>query len=736
MINEQDLFAELEAADKAGDTEHARMIANKIQEQRTAWSKANNLANNNIVDKYGIEGAEAKLREQGKGYSVADDMSGFEKVVTGIGRGGVDVGQGVKQLAFRAAEAKGFPMGDAVENLDHQIKKENEQFNKDFEGDWYAKGGRIGGQMAATAPAGMGVGALLKPAVSASRSLNALNYGKQGLGVGATEAAMMPTFGDNFWTEKAAQVGVGSALGTSLGTSVGALKGGRELLSDGVGATVQNAVNKGSNNKIARAFVGDSAERAENQALSARTGVALTPAEESGSRFGQGLESLAEQNLLTADDVLEKVTLPQLNQVKNYALKQADNISKSVKSVDQVGRDVQKLTNTITDKLVQSRSEAGRKLYGEIDRAAGGQNIVKIDNLNRALDEIIEEVKGVKGHTSKSLVNEAKALKASLNPKPKVKPYSYSSYGAKPVDDTVDSSMSASTALRQLQSWSSPKSGRIFKDIDDYGVNEHYKKKLADAILSDMDNVQGALGDKVRNANAVWRKGSEEIDALAASILGKVAGKNLASEINGFITNSIPPEKVIDTFRRARPTEIQAAMKYMDKYDPKMAKEFRSNYIRMAVEEAMVNANSSGAQQMLNPTQLLSSLGVRSGKGGVEGIDKLKIMFGQTPQGKQFVKDIIQLSRIKADAFGRNFSGTAVQNEANRLLSGIGQFMSGFMTMGKQAAGTIGHALGIKSVANNMIDQTPFTKTINPATNAGGYSALVSAPVVNEVNEK
>lgn len=710
MFNESELITALQKADAAGDAEAARHFAQVIQEQRTAWSKANFFSNNDIVNKYGIEGAEAKLREQGKGYSVADDMGKGEKILTGIGRGFTDVGQGSKQIGLRVGNFFGLTDDETVQNYDKKIRSENAQFEKDFADDWYAKGGRITGQIAATAPAGMGVGALMKPVAGSSRMINALNYGKQGAAVGATEAALMPTLTDDFVSEKASQLGLGAAFGGVLGTGTGLLKGGKELMQDGVGATVQNAVNKGAKNKIARAFVGDSAERAEREALSARTGVALTPAEKSGSRLGQGLESLAEQSLITADDVLEKSTIPSLNQLKDYALKQADSISKTVQTSDQVGIKVQQLTNTITNKLVQSRSEIGRKLYGEIDNMAKGQKIVKPDGVKQVFMEILEETEGVAGSDLQKVANQAKKMMSSF-----------------------EDGMTAKQALNQLQAWSSKKSGKLFKDIEGFGVDDVYKKRLSDALLADMDNVAGGLGDKVRIANQAWRKGSEEISALEASVLGRVAGKNLSSEINGFINNSIPPEKVVDTLKRARPTEIKAAIKYMDKFDPQMSKEFKANYIRMAVEDAMQNANSSGAQQVFNPTQLLNSLGVKGGRAGVEGIDKLKAIFNDVPGGKQFVKDIIELSRIKADAFGRNFSGTATQNEANRLLSSVGSFFTGFMDFGKQSLGTLGHTLGIKSVARNMIENTPFNKTINAATNAGGYSAMPAGAIVNQV---
>lgn len=715
MFNESELITALQKADAAGDAEAARHFAQVIQEQRTAWSKANFFSNNDIVNKYGIEGAEAKLREQGKGYSVADDMGKGEKILTGIGRGFTDVGQGVKQIGLRAGDMVGLTDEDTVKNYDAQVRKENAQFEKDFANDWYAKGGRITGQIAATAPAGMGVGALMKPVAGSSRMINALNYGKQGAAVGATEAALMPTLTDDFVSEKASQLGLGAAFGGVLGTGTGLLKGGKELMQDGVGATVQNAVNKGAKNKIARAFIGDSAERAQNDALEKRVQELVpefrfSPAEKSGSKLGQGLENLAKQNLLTADEVNDLFVMPQMENLKKYALRQADNISKTVQTSDQVGVKVQQLTNTITNKLVKSRSDIGRKMYGEIDNMARGQKIVKPDGVKQVFMEILEETEGVAGSDLQKVANQAKKMMSSF-----------------------EDGMTAKQALNQLQAWSSKKSGKLFKDIEGFGVDDVYKKRLSDALLSDMDNVAGGLGDKVRIANQAWRKGSEEISALEASVLGRVAGKNLSSEINGFINNSIPPEQVIDTLKRARPTEIKAAIKYMDKFDPQMSKEFKANYIRMAVEDAMQNANSSGAQQVFNPTQLLNSLGVKGGRAGVEGVDKLKAIFQDVPGGKQFVKDIIELSRIKADAFGRNFSGTATQNEANRLLSSVGSFFTGFMDFGKQSLGTLGHTLGIKSVARNMIENTPFNKTINAATNAGGYSAIPAGAIVNQV---
>ena len=99
MINESQLIAELEAADKAGVTAHAQMIADKIMEQRTAWSKANNFTNNNIVNKYGIEEADRQLREvYGGNYNAAEGMSNERQFAVSMGRGMMDPAQGVKQL--------------------------------------------------------------------------------------------------------------------------------------------------------------------------------------------------------------------------------------------------------------------------------------------------------------------------------------------------------------------------------------------------------------------------------------------------------------------------------------------------------------------------------------------------------------------------------------------------------------------------------------------------------------
>lgn len=742
MYNEDELSQALQNAHNAGDTQAAQHLASVINQQRDQFVAEQGLQDRTMVDELGIAGVLKFAGKSENDWSAADDMSQMDKFQVGMGKGFTDIGQGAMQLLQRGGNSK-LPehLQYDTEKLDNQIQQENQQFSKDLGDSNFASVGRFAGQTVGTAPIGGAVGMLAKPVMGASRLANAANMAKQGALVGATEASLMPTSGGgDFWSEKAAQTGMGAGFGGVLGGGIGAAKGVNELAKDSVGATVHNALNKGTTNKIGRAFIGDTAEKAEREALSLRTGVPLTPAELSGSRLGAGLESLAEQSLITADDVLEKSTMPGLNKLKDYALRQADTIGKSKKSVAQVGRNLQGLTKKITTNLVKTRSETGRKLYGEIDNLARGQKIVKNNNLNQVFDDIINDTNGLIGADSAAIAREVKILKASLNPTPKAQPYSYNQgYGAKQATQAIDDGMTAGHALRQLQAWSTSKSGKLFKDIDDYGVNQHYKQKLSEALLTDMDNVGGALGEKVKLANTAWRKGSQEIDSLEASILGQVTGKELSSELNGFITNTVAPEKVIAKFRSAAPEEVKAAMVYINKFDPAMAKEFKSNFIRMAVEEAQTGANSSGAQKILNPTQLLNSLGIKSSKAGVEGLEKLRAIFGDAPNGKQFITDVIELSRIKADAFGRNFSGTAVQNEANKLLSSIGQFATGFMNMGKQALGTVGHIAGIKSVAKTMIDKAPFKATIGSMgkpVNAGGYLSGAATPAfMNQVND-
>jgi len=508
MINEQELFLQIQKAEQAGDTAHAKKVADFIKQQRSAFSQANGFTNNSIVDKYGIDGTMQKLQETAPD-KVADTMGRFEKIMVGVGKGFTDIGQGAAQIAQRGANlySQGMGRGETTntENLDNQIRQENTQFNQDFEGDLYAKGGRLGGQIIGTAPLGGAVGSLAKPITSASRGVNALRYAKQGAAVGASEAALMPTFGDNFAQEKLSNIGVGTAFGGLFGSGIGAIKGGKELLKDGVGATIENSLNKGGKTGLGKVLTGNADDIAERQALYARNpDVLASKAQKSGSKYDKIIEEFGKSNVFLADQA-DDMASKELASLSKWVSGQADNIAKTANPTEQTFRNIQLLPKKITDKLVKARSETGRKLYGEVHNFAKGQRVINLDNVEKAMFNIIEDSRGVVGSDVQKIAAQSKQM---IN--------------------NFKNGFTAKQGHNQLKAWSTHGGGRLFKDIESFGADDYAKKQLSNALLKDMDNVDGELGDMLRIANQAWKKGSQEIEQVESSIFGKFSCINFS----------------------------------------------------------------------------------------------------------------------------------------------------------------------------------------------------------------
>ncbi|MCF6318379.1 MAG: hypothetical protein L3J83_03730 [Proteobacteria bacterium] len=715
MINEQKLFEQIQKAEQAGDIAHAKKVAQFIKQQRTEYSQSRGFEDNTFVDKYGIEEIEKIYQDN---LALADptrNMSNFDKVAVGMGKGFTDIGQGVKQIGKNVGSF--FGMNTEPEKYNKQIADEDAQFNKDFEGDWYAKGGRIGGQLIGTAPAGaIAGGAKLGGAgvkalqATGSRVGNARKLALQGAKIGATEAALLPTFGDNYLVDKAQQIGLGAGAGGLLGAGFGAAKGAKEIINDGVGATIANNLNKGSKSGVARLLKGDAKEIATRQELYERTGVLASKAERSGSNFDKILEEWSTANPLLSDTV-ESQTIKGLKSLQEWVSKQADNISKVTNPTEVTFRKIQKLPKIITNKLVKKRSETGQKLYGEIDKMAKGEKIISLDNVKIAMQNIIDSSDGVAGSDISKMANQAKKLSSGF-----------------------DAGFTAKQGLRQLQAWSSHKTGKLFKDIEAFGADDYAKSQLKKALLADMDNVAGELGQKVRKANKVWEVDSANIKQVEASIFGKIAGKELKGMVDGVLENTISPETVLQKVRTSKPTEIKALMQYFNKYDDNLGKEFQAQYLNNAVEESLVNANTAGLEQVFNPVTFLNSIGVTKGKNGLEGVSRLKAIFGDSPKAKRLVNDMLALTRNKSDTFGKNFSGTASHNFLNNMFGSIGGFFSGSADLVKKSTSLLGNYVGSKRIVDNAYKPAKkLKKTINPFNDNLRNSAIAVAPLAQTV---
>lgn len=204
MPSRDQLYQALQRADAAGDTEAARAIARRLAQTPAVEAPP----------------------EPSAGELATEGMGTYDKIMAGIGRGATDVGQAIKQLG-NAAQTVPIPMAgfgglNALDpRLQEAMQKRNAQYNQEVasENQLFDEGlgqtsegfaGRIGGNIAATAPLALvgGVPATLGQMV------------RTGAVQGALGGALTPvTTGEaDIGADKALQVGGGAAAGAILGS--------------------------------------------------------------------------------------------------------------------------------------------------------------------------------------------------------------------------------------------------------------------------------------------------------------------------------------------------------------------------------------------------------------------------------------------------------------------------------------------------------------------------------------
>lgn len=167
------------------------------------------------------------------------DMSLTEQTLVGIGRGFTNVGNGVRDLYYRATDDK-----DALAKLNHEIENDREIWDNLKQHSTAASIGETVGEVAATAPLGGVAGAVGKGAVARVVGTSALPArAAASLGAGAADAgaaSFVTQTGD--LDERLEAAGEGAAMG-ALGTAAmgAAAATGRKFLNRGKNFTSEVA---------------------------------------------------------------------------------------------------------------------------------------------------------------------------------------------------------------------------------------------------------------------------------------------------------------------------------------------------------------------------------------------------------------------------------------------------------------------------------------------------------------
>lgn len=148
----------------------------------------------------------------------------FKDLPLGVGRGMVDVPEGLMQLGARGAEAV-LPEGSAARKFMQGQREGFENFQKEGEQGYQATRsspgapdvGRIGGTIAASAP----IAAMMPGATAAGLIPRIASGAASGAVTGAAQPVEAP--GEDFWAQKGMQTGVGAAGGAAAPAVTGAV---------------------------------------------------------------------------------------------------------------------------------------------------------------------------------------------------------------------------------------------------------------------------------------------------------------------------------------------------------------------------------------------------------------------------------------------------------------------------------------------------------------------------------
>lgn len=271
-----------------------------------------------------------------------DDMSGLERVLAGIGRGFVDIGQGAKQIGLQVGEKVGLTDPGTYDAYTQKIQEEEELYDKPLLDTTGGKVGRFVGNVAATAPIPGGAVGKVIPRILA------------GAAAGGVSAGLMPT---KEGESRLKNMGIGAATG---GVATGLMAAGGKAIS-GLRGDKSAAVSQ------------DLAQQARN------FGVPLTVGELRQNPAFQRIEQMLERVPLVGTlGFREK----QATQLSRAAQALADNYGAGITDVGE------ELQSSLARTLARNKTEATR-LYDAVGQAAqGAQGKVELNNLKQTVQQI------------------------------------------------------------------------------------------------------------------------------------------------------------------------------------------------------------------------------------------------------------------------------------------------------------------------------------------------------------
>jgi hypothetical protein len=603
---------------------------------------------------------------------LGEDLGNLAK---GSLRGVEGVAEGTVQLATRApgiqimgavSGAMGVPNPAAPvqQFVDRQATESAQRFAQSPAGQSVAgKAGEFIGATAATAP----LAAVSLP----QKGAGVLNFlGKSALS-GAVGTLPAPVTGDNYLGDKTKQLLLGATVGAGV---AGTLRGGMAL-AERVGyapnalAQVSNVANKRANK---------TAYAQEGEELAERTGVRLTPGQVSGSRVQTALENMSRQSIFSAD-VAAMADEKLASDTIGFIDKAMDSITTNPASAATVGSKIQVASANAVGKITARREAVARQQFGPIEEALGDRKFVQYDNTRKSLDDLIAEYQAVQTPEARRIVKQAAELRDGL-----AQPQSLSDFQRQ----------------RSYYGKATQGKGTVFDEVD-RTVNQRVARRIYAAMSDDLDasaaKLEGNIGAGIVPAD--YFKGQAQAGGNLAQALReananyrRLFGKDIEVDGEDWF-NTLPPEKVISRLNNMAPTEVRMVRQYMEGADPEAWQQYKRLLVQNALDEAQTLPASAGSRQVqFSAASFLRTLGGDK----PAKLAQMKELF--SAQEMRDIDDAFNVARRLGDRFGMSTSGTGPYNEVQSFLQSVKD------RTGQALASTAGEALGLRKVANVMLE--------------------------------
>jgi hypothetical protein len=454
--------------------------------------------------------------------------------------------------------------------------------------------------------------------------------------------------------------GVGGEVGRQIGGTPGQLAG--ALVGGGLGG-------------MAGAPRGIPKPPSELATQEKTTGIPLTIGQQTGSTTLKFIENNL-RNLFPSAGTAREAELKQVTAAAKRVNDLADQISAPKGTPGELqqttmGEQLRQAYKDAAEKISTARAKAADRDYGEVLKLAGDKPVISYKNTMATLDKIIAENENVPADTARSVVKQARQMKADLTAakagtpaSPILGPNGQPLRGAAP---PTTATHTIGDAVKTRSAWGSAarRTGNVFRDIDP-NADQVLAKRLFGAINKDFDAASTAstpIAKALASANKNYANASKSLEFVENSALGKLIGKDLADAAGtGVQASDKAVENIAKKYLTMTPSQAKSVTAILTLHAPEVLRDAKAFVLRNGLEQAMVK-----------DTGAISFAKFRDQMKAVE--PKLRLMGFNSKEIKD-IKDVTDVMRAAGDRVGTNVSGTG---PTSHLMGTVGAAASGHL---------------------------------------------------------